>query len=722
MNNEEMEVSIDGMHCVSCAQVIEKAVRKIDGVESASVDYPLGTGAIHLNPGVASKQKILQAIKDAGYHAEIIDDRKVHTFSSVAPFYDDPHFQSFALAFLLTLPLLINMFGEMFHIKFLVSPYAELVFATIVQFWCGRSLFQGAWSALKARVGNMDLLVIVGSLAAYIYSCYLLYMGENKLYFETGAFIITVVLFGRWIEGGAKEKAQAALLSLSSLRPKKVQVERMGELIEIRPEEVRLGELFFIKPGEVVAVDGVVIQGHSSVREEAIFGELVPTPKDKGDKVYAGTVNVDGLLKAKAEKVGSDTVLEHVIVRAKKLHTTKAPIQRLADEIAEVFVPAILATGLGVFLIWWWKTGAVTEAVIPAIATVLIACPCAIGMATPIALLIASGLSAKSGLLFHDARALELASKMQVFAFDKTGTITEGMPHVEKVLAFNTFSEKEVLQILASLETFSTHPVAEAIIGYARKQNIEVEPTYHVKTYMGKGIEAQKRGEMFFAGSLAYARENGIEIPKELEKDRESLIVALIHNRQIKGAVLLKDVIRPYAKEVVEDMKQRGIYVTLLSGDKIDNARMIASRVGIERVRGEVLPDKKVDEILLLKDGHKILGMCGDGINDAFALAAADVGFSMASGSDLAIESSDVTLMKKDLRGIIDAIDLSQATLRKIKQNLFLASIYNIVAIPIAASGLLNPMVAATAMVASSLSVVVNALFLRSWNPPSLKQ
>lgn len=716
-----MEVEIDGMHCLSCAQTIERAVKRIDGVESCVIDYALGLGTIEIN-SKASKEKIIQAIKAAGYHAEIVDERKVHTFKSVAPFYDDPHFQNFFIAFLLTLPLLINMFGEMFHVEFIVSPYAELFFATIVQFWCGRSLFQGAWSAIKAKAGNMDLLVVLGSLASYLYSCYLLYHGDTKLYFETGAFIVTVVLFGRWIEGETKEKAKAALLNLSNLRPKKVQVERVGEVIEVHPNDVKLGELFFIKPGEVVAVDGVVIQGNSQVKEELIFGELNPVTKQKGDKVYAGTVNLDGLLKAKAEKIGSDTILEHVIVRAKKLHTTKAPIQRLADQIAEVFVPAIIATSLVVFLVWWLETGNATTAFLPAIATLLIACPCAIGMATPIALLVSSGLSAKNGLLFHDARALELASKIEVMAFDKTGTITEGEPSVQKVFTFNELKEDEVLQILASIEAFSTHPIAESIIHYAKKRHLDVEPIIHIKNYAGRGIEAEKRGELYFAGSLTYARENSISIPKELDADKESIVVSLIHNHRIIGAVVLKDVIRPHAKEVVEQLKNSGVEVLLLSGDKIENALSIASKVGIERVRAEVLPDKKVDEVLLLKEGKKIIGMCGDGINDAFALAAADVGFSMASGSDLAIESSDITLMKKDLRGIIDAIDLSKATLSKIKQNLFLASIYNIIAIPIAASGLLDPMVAAAAMVASSLSVVINALLLRSWKPPSLNQ
>lgn len=717
MKIEEVEVEIEGMHCISCASSIEKVLQKVPGVKSSSIDYAMGLGTVQVEEGT-SREKITQAIKDAGFHAEILDTRSIHTFSSMAPFYNDPHFFLFFISFLLTLPLLINMAGDVLRLNFFISPYAELFFATIVQFWCGKSLFHGAYSALKARSANMDLLIVLGSLSSYLFSCFLLFNGELHLYFETGSFIITVVLFGRWIEGGVKEKAQRAVVNLLKLRPKKVHVERMGEVLEINPLDLKVGELFFIRPGEVVAVDGTILSGNSSINEESIFGEKNPTFKQKGDPVYAGTVNFEGLLKAKAEKIGSDTILEHIIERAKKLHTTKAPIQRFADQAAEIFVPTIIVIAALVFLAWWIGTNSLTKAFMPAVATLLIACPCAIGMATPITLLIASGLAARFGLIFHDASTLEIASKIKTFVFDKTGTITEGIPAVKQVLSFNKMGEDEILQILASIEAFSTHPIANSIIQHAKMHDIVAEPITHIQNLFGRGILAQKRGELYFAGSLAYAKDQKVEIPLALKnlKSDESVVV-LIHNHTLTGAVLLEDIIRPHTKEVVRNLQSQGIEVLMISGDKQEVAESVASRVGITKVFGEVLPDKKVDKIMELKAVHKILGMCGDGINDAFALSAADVGFSMASGSDFAIESSDVTLMKKDLRGIIDAIEISKATIRKVKQNLFLASIYNIVAIPIAALGFLNPMVAATAMVASSLSVVINALLLKKWKP-----
>ena len=717
----KLDVQIDGMHCISCSSSIEKAVKKVPGVVSVSIDYALGMGTIQMVPRTPP-EKILKAIQEAGYHGEIIDQRKIHTFASVAPFYNNPQFINFFISFLLTLPLLIHMLGEMFNPSLSISPYVSLIFATIVQFWCGRSLYKGAWSSLKAFAPNMDILIVIGSLTSYIFSCILLFTGDLHLYFETGAFIITVVLFGRWIEGESKEKARTALYRIMELRPKKVHVEREGQFLEIDPYDLRMGEEFFIPAGELVAVDGVVIDGSSWIDEEILFGEKVPVGKQIGDRVYAGTLNLEGTLKAKAEKVGKETLFEHMVERAKKLHTTKAPIQKLADQVAEVFVPAILLTGVVVFFSWWIATDDIVSAILPAISTIIIACPCAIGMATPVALLAASSLSSKNGILFHDAHAIESAAKIEFFAFDKTGTLTQGEPSVQKIELFGSMKELEALQILSSLETFSSHPIAKAIVGYAKQSKIDPTPMSQMRNLMGKGIEASQKGQTYFAGSVAYAMEQNIPIPEALKTQEPFTIVVLIHHQQIAAAVYLKDVIRPYAKEVVEALQAKGIEVVLISGDKKLIAEETARKVGIDQVFAEVLPDEKVDTILDLKSRKKILGMCGDGMNDAFALASADVGFSLASGSDFAIESSDVTLMKKDLRGIVDTIDLSSATLRKIKQNLFLASIYNIVAIPLAASGLLNPMIAATAMVASSLSVVLNALHLRKWKPNSFSR
>lgn len=720
MNTEEIEVRIEGMHCISCASSIEKAVRKVPGVQKVVVDYPLNAANILATVGTPH-HAIVHAIVKAGYYAEVVDTRKVASLAPVIPLYNQPLFINFLTSFLFTLPLLINMVAVFYQPELLVVPWAQLILATVVQFWCGRSLYWGALASIRALSPNMDVLIVLGSLASYILSLALMSLGHRDLYFETGAFIITVVLFGRWIEGGAKEKSRQALVKLIALRPKKVKVERGGQLLEIDPQEVQVNDLFWVGPGEVIAVDGLIVEGTAMVNQEAIFGESVPVKRGQGERIFAGTLNVEGTIRARSDKVGSDTILEHVIERAKKLHTTKAPLQRTADLVAEVFVPAIIATGCAVFFAWWYDTRSAMEAALPAISTIVIACPCAIGMATPIALLVASTLSARCGLVFHDARAIEVASKIKILAFDKTGTITEGEPQVQKVFTYNHLSESEALCILASIEALSSHPIAQAIVHYARKLKILIEPVVHVQSLIGKGIQAEKRGELYFAGSLAYAQEQGIAIPPELGKEEEALSVVLVHGGKIVAGLSLQDVVRPYTEEVIEKLRGKGIRSVLITGDKKEIANAIAGKVGIPIVFSEVLPDKKVDIVQELKEEYEVVGMCGDGINDAFALAAADVGFSMASGSDFAIESSDITLMNQDLRGLINAIDLSRSTLRKIKQNLFLAAIYNIVAIPLAASGLLNPMIAATAMVASSLSVVLNAQFLRSWKPPYSK-
>ncbi|MDB2614206.1 heavy metal translocating P-type ATPase [Chlamydiales bacterium] len=720
---DEIDIKVVGMHCVTCVKAIQRALNKVSGVKSAEVDFTTSHVRVFVEEGFKETDKLLEAVGSVGYHAELWGHEEKETSSDVPSFLQQPSFVLFFIAALLTAPLFFHMLGSFFGIDLYISPYMQLAFATIVQFLCGRPFYIGAWYSLKALSPNMDLLVALGTSSAYFYSIYqLFYVTDGDLYFETSAAVITIVLLGRFIEGSAKEKATLAASALLQLKPKKVQVEKEGKIEEIHPNQLRVGDIFFVRPGENIAVDGVVISGESSVDESFLTGEAFPQFKEAESTLFSGTKNQNGLLKAQATRVGKESTLEMVVALVEKMHNTKAPIQRIADQVAEYFVPFVVGVALLAFLIWWLVFGLFDQGVIAAVATLVIACPCALGIATPIVLLVSSGIGSQLGLFFQDAKALEYASKINQMVFDKTGTITQGSPLVKNIVTFHGFSEEKLMGIMASVETFSEHPLAKAIVSEAKKLKSLIEPVSDLVEIPGKGVCGVKRGVKYFVGSLNYAISEKIEIPEELsslKKERNQSLVILMDKSMILGAITVVDPIRPEALDVIKALRKKNIEVLLLSGDKKDVAESVAHQLGLTQFIGEVLPEKKVDVVLGLKDLGKILGVCGDGINDAPALAAADVSFAIGAGSDIAIAAADITLMHSDLKGILYAIELSSQTVKKIKQNLFLAFIYNVIAIPIAASGLLSPIIASLAMVLSSLSVVINAYLFRKWKPPS---
>lgn len=716
----EVKIKIFGMHCVSCVDILEKKLEKVPGVHKASIDFTQEIAIVVLEKDVEERE-LTEAIQSVGYQATILDSRTFTVPKEHPALLHQADFLNFLLSFLLTLPLFFHMFGKIFQIDWFISPYLQLAFASIVQFYCAASFYKGAYYALKALTPTMDLLIVLGTLSAYLFSFEQIFEQPiGHLYFETSAMIITLVLLGRWIEGGAREKAIQTVKSLFKLLPKKVQKLQEEQVVEVAPDGLKEGDIFFVKPGENVATDGIIVEGVSSLDESFLTGEMRPKEKKEGDKVFAGTHNHQGLLKVKASVSSKETNLQNIIRLVEKMHLSKAPIQRLADQVAEFFVPLVLLVAVFTFLLWWLYLGELAQGVMAAVSTLIVACPCALGIATPMVMLVASGIGARCGLIFQEAKSLEWAAKMEILVFDKTGTLTKGVPKVVRVHPFHGQTVESVLTIAASFESFSSHPLAKAVLQKAKEANVIVEPVSNVINYPGLGIEGEKRGKRYFVGSLKRAQEQSITIPSVVlaqEEDPNSTQMVLIHGDKILGAMTVEDPLRENAKEVVEALKAKGIEVWLLSGDKDEVARQVAKQVGIEHVIGEVLPETKADVILGLKKGQKILGCCGDGINDAPALACADVGFSIGSGSDVAIAASDITLIHSDLNGVLTAINLSEKTIRKVKQNLFFAFIYNALAIPFAASSLLNPMLAALLMVLSSLSVTLNAYFFNRYRP-----
>lgn len=716
----EIKLKIEGMHCISCVSSIEEALAGLRGVKDIKVDFATSLAYVEFDEATVDEEAIMKRVSHAGYHADLLGHEMHETSSAIPTLFQDPSFLSFLIAALLTIPLMFNMIGSLFGIGLTLSPLMQLLFASIVQFWSGRSFYRGAYYSLKARVPNMDLLIAIGTSAAYFYSLLLiLFDQDNHLYFDTSAAIITIVLLGRWIEGSTKHRATMAIQKLMALRPKMVQVERDGQLIEVEIDQVSVGDIFFVRPHENVAVDGKVLFGDSAVDESFLTGESIPVSKGVGDLVYAGTTNGSALLKAEALRVGDETTLASIVKLVEKLHLSKAPIQRLADQVSATFVPLVLLVSLITLFSWWFFSGSLTQGVLSAVATLVIACPCALGIATPLVILIASGKGADLGLIFQDAIAIERASKVDTLILDKTGTLTVGQPKVSQVMVFNGIDEDEAIRIVGSMSQFSTHPLSKSVSAYADLKGIEREPLTALESFPGKGIRAVKRGVLYELGSLTFAEENGCLIPGEILRQNGGSEVLLWSQKRVLAAIFIQDPLRKNSKEVVEKLKERGIDLYLISGDRRSNVEAVARAVGIDKFRFGVLPDKKAEVVVELKKRDKVLGMCGDGINDAPALAAADIGFSLGSGSDIAISASDVTLIHNDLMGLVDAMELSCESIKKIKQNLVLAFAYNTVAIPIAAMGWLNPIIAALAMALSSISVVFNSLLLQKWLPTS---
>ncbi|MFA6310454.1 MAG: heavy metal translocating P-type ATPase [Sterolibacterium sp.] len=730
--HDTLDLQIEGMTCSACAARIERQLNKLPGVEAA-VNFAAEKAYVRFTPGQSDAAQLIATIERTGFHA--------HLSSDVSPTEERQRKQAayhaelrrFWIAAALTLPLVAQMawmFGSAGGGHADVLPrWLQLMLATPVQFWIGWRFYTGAWNALRGGGGNMDVLVALGTSMAYLYSVVvtLAALQHQHVYFEASATVITLVLLGKILEARAKARTSAALESLIRLQPQTARIERDGQLVEVDVKTMIPGDTFIVRPGESVPVDGEVLEGVSALNEAMLTGESLPVAKQPGDRLFAATVNGEALLRCRATGVGSHTLLAGIIRMVEQAQGSKAPVQRLADKIAAVFVPVVSAIALLTFVAWWGLAGDFTQAMVNAVAVLVIACPCALGLATPTAIMVGTGQGAKAGILVKDAEALELAEKISLMAVDKTGTLTEGKPVVTDLVPTDGVSVEELLQIAAALEQGASHPLAAAILTRAGEFAIVAPAPANLRAVPGRGLRGDVGGIACLLGSPAFLQEQGLSLDAAalvpLRQAGKS-IVAVARGSQVLGIIAVSDRLRSSSRQAVARLSQMGVEVVMLTGDNGQTAAAIAGEAGIVRYRSEVLPGDKAQAIAALKAEAKSagttgrrVGMAGDGINDAPALAAADVGFAMGAGSDVAMETAGVTLMRNDLNSVADAIELSRATLAKIRQNLFFAFIYNVLGIPLAALGMLNPVIAGAAMALSSVSVVSNSLLLRRWQP-----
>ncbi|MBO9326470.1 MAG: copper-translocating P-type ATPase [Roseiflexus sp.] len=803
---ERVEIPVTGMTCASCAARIEKALRRVPGVIEATVNLANERATVLFSPSDAGRSDLVAAIEHAGYG--VIDQRSTAASGedgeAVARARElDLRRRTLTVAVVLTTPIFLLSMGRDFGLiaPWLIGAGADmarsmsgpihammehiaarddllnwlfLFLATPVQFYAGRDFYVHAWKALKNRTATMDTLIAVGSSAAYFYSLALMLTGlAGHVYFETAAVIITLILVGKYLEARAKSQTGAAIRALIGLQPKTARVVRGGQEVDIPAADVRRGEIVIVRPGEKIPVDGIVISGASAVDESMITGESMPVEKREGDTVIGATLNRSGSFQMRATRVGRETALAQIIALVQQAQGSRAPVQRLVDQVSAVFVPIVLVIALVTFLAWFFIGGTgFTQAMIFAVAVLVIACPCALGLATPTAIMVGVGTGAAHGILIKNAESLERAGKVQAVALDKTGTVTVGKPSVTNIvplsvatvasnaLAFrlNASDRQETLRLVsfdhgadlassvingkpltlddvqrnnllrwaASAEVRSEHPLGEAIVRAAREAGIPLAQPQHFEAVAGQGVIATVEGHSVAVGSLALLRERGID-PSAFDSDLTRLqdegktVMLVTIDGVARGVIAVADTIKPTSRAAVEALHRQGIDVWLITGDNRRTAEAIARQVGIDpsRIYAGVRPEDKARIVRELQQGRRIVAMVGDGINDAPALAQADVGIAIGSGADVAMETADITLMHGDLRGVAQAIDLSKRTLRTIRWNLFWAFIYNIALIPIAAGALypltgwqLSPMLAAAAMACSSIFVVTNSLRL----------
>ncbi len=716
---QQLQLALEGMTCAACATRIENALNKIEGV-TATVNFATETARIIFTPGTTSPELLIAVIDKTGYgaHESGESSREIERVRREAVYHKE--LQVFWLAAALTLPLVAQM-AFMFSGQHadIIPRWLQFALATPVQFWAGKRFYVGAWHALRGGGANMDVLVALGTSMAWLFSTVVTILAlPQHVYFEAGAAVITLVLLGKLMEARAKGKTSAAIEELIKLQPRTAWVEREGKALEVDIGSIKVDEIFIVRAGENVPVDGEVIEGRSSVVEAMLTGESLPVSKTGGTKVYAATQNQDGMLRCRATGVGSHTLLAEIIRLVEQAQGSKAPIQRLADVISGVFVPTVILISLATFVLWWWLGGSFTSALVNAVAVLVIACPCALGLATPTAIMVGTGRGAKAGILVKNASALERAEKIRTLVLDKTGTLTEGKPSLTDLAPVNGNTEVELLRLAAALEQGSQHPLAQAILTQAREMELKLPAVANFLSLSGKGVTGEIEGKTYYLGSPNYLAEQGVLSDASVLAQMQSqgkTVLALAETGVLLGHLAIADRLRESSTRAIARLKKMGIEVIMLTGDNHATAEAIARQVGIESYRAEVLPQHKAEEVEKIKTRGMVVGMVGDGINDAPALAAADVSFAIAAGSDVAIEVADVTLMRNDLNSVVDAIALSRATLGKIRQNLFFAFIYNVLGIPLAALGMLNPVIAGAAMAMSSVSVVSNSLLLKRW-------
>jgi Cu+-exporting ATPase len=696
-----VELDIEGMSCAACAARIETQLNRLEGVE-ASVSFATERATVRFAPERLDAEKLIGVVRDTGYDAHLAREGVLrdHTAERRAAL------REFAVAALLTLPLLGHA---------LVPPWAQWLLATPVQFWSGARFYRGAWKALRGGAANMDVLVALGTSAAYVFSSAVLFLGlAEHVYFEAGAAVITLVLLGKFLEARAKARAAQALEGLARMQPRTAWVERDGRLAEVDVAALGPGDEFVARPGDAIAVDAKVISGESAVDESMLTGESMPVDKRPGSRVFAGTVNGMGALTCCATGVGKHTVLAGIIRLVAAAQASKPPVQKLVDRVSAWFVPFVVGVALLV-LLGWTYAGGFAQALIPAVAVLVIACPCALGLATPTALMVGIGRAARAGVLVRNAEALEGAEKLGVIVFDKTGTLTRGEPVATDVLPAEGASPETLARVAVTLEKTSEHPLARAILRHPAFGRAAPLAAEGLQTHGGRGVSATIGGEPARLGSPAFLREGGVadEPPRLAGKT----IVGVSLGARLLGWIALEDELRGTTARALERLRAMGVEPVVLSGDNADAVGALAARLGIRRWEAGVSPEQKAEAVARLRREGRRVGMAGDGVNDAPALARADVSFALAGGTGVAIETADVTLMHNDLAGIADAIALSRATLAKIRQNLFFAFVYNVLGLPLAAAGMLSPVIAGAAMALSSVSVVSNSLLLNRWKP-----
>ena len=728
--NEKTEFDITGMTCAACATRIEKGLNKLDGVVKANVNLALEKATVEYNSAVLNPSEIIKKVENLGYGAQIKDDAKEtsdHRQKEI-----ERQKGKFIFSAILSFPLLWAMVGHFSFTSFIwvpkmfMNPWVQLALATPVQFYIGKQFYVGAYKALKNKSANMDVLVALGTSAAYFYSLYLSLMsigGMNhsvELYYETSSILITLIILGKLFEAKAKGRSSEAIKKLMGLQAKTAIVQRDGVEQEIPIEEVIVGDIVHIKPGDKIPVDGKILEGRSAIDESMLTGESVPVDKTTGDEVIGATINKNGFLLIEAIKVGRDTALAQIIKVVEEAQGSKAPIQRLADKISGVFVPIVVALAVLTFIVWyvWVDPGNFAEALEKLIAVLVIACPCALGLATPTSIMAGSGRAAEYGILFKGGEHLEMTHKISTVVLDKTGTVTNGTPVLTDVITVQTQIEDEFLSLVGSAEIQSEHPLAQAIVQGIKDKEIPLRDVTEFEAIPGFGIKATVDGKDLLVGTrklmskFNVAAEEAYGQMDELERvGKTAMLVAI--DSQFAGMVAVADTIKETSQSAIGRLKNMGIEVIMITGDNKQTARAIAAQVGIDYVIAEVLPEGKADEIKKLQAAGMKVAMVGDGINDAPALAIADIGMAIGTGTDVAMEAADITLIRGDLNSIADAIFMSKKTISNIKQNLFWALAYNTFGIPVAALGFLAPWLAGAAMAFSSVSVVLNALRLQ---------
>jgi P-type Cu+ transporter len=749
---DNITLKLRGMSCASCASSIEQAIKSVPGVIECNVNFGMEQANIKYDSRQTSLATIQEAVDAAGYQALALpemaaeeDDTEQANRKSESQVLQRKLYVAGIISLILLTGSIPAMTG--LHLPFIPSWlhnfWLQLVLTSPVQFWCGKSFYTGAWKALKRRLATMDTLIALGTSAAYFYSVFVTLFPSffivkglmPSVYYEVSSSVIALILLGKTLENRAKGETSEAIRKLMGLQAKTARIVRNGQELEVPLSQVEIGDVIQVRPGEQIPVDGEVIEGYSTIDEAMVTGESLPVKKQIGDEVIGATINKTGSFKFRATRIGKDTFLAQIVKMVQDTQGSKAPIQKLADEVTSWFVPAVIAVALATFTIWFTATANLTLATITMVEVLIIACPCALGLATPTAVMVGTGKGAENGILFKGADSLELAHKIQVIVLDKTGTLTEGKPTVTDFMTLKGTADRNELQLLqlaASVEGKSEHPLGESVVRYAQSQEVSLTDVLDFEAVAGSGVRGVVEGKSIALGTLRWMQELGcdteyLELRARAWEAESKTVVWMAVEGKVEAIMGIADALKPSSRVAVKALKKLGLEVAMLTGDNRATANSIALSAGIDRVFAEVRPDQKVAQIQALQAQGKIVAMVGDGINDAPALAIADVGIAIGTGTDIAIAASDITLISGDLQGIVTAIQLSRATMLNIRENLFFAFIYNVAGIPIAAGilypifgWLLNPIVAGGAMAFSSLSVVTNALRLRNFKPKSL--